>query len=170
MEQFKKITGYESYTIYKDGRIYSELSKRFIKGSYDFYGYKNIKLYKNEIPKAFKIHQLIAIAFIPNPDNKPNINHINGIKDDNRIENLEWCTQKENIQHAWNTGLNKTSNKVIKNIKEQGRKRYKLLIDIGTGIFYESAVEASMYYNYSHEHITNMIRGVRTNKTNLRYA
>jgi len=113
--EFKKIKEYESYTIYLDGRIYSDLSKRFINGHYDYYGYKNIQLYKNEIPKSFKIHQLIAKAFIPNPENKPNINHINGVKDDNRVENLEWCTQKENIQHAWDTGLNKTSNKVIEN-------------------------------------------------------
>ena len=67
-------------------------------------GYKRIKL-----PKKYKVdtlvHRLVAAAFIPNPDNLPCVNHINGIKDDNRIENLEWCTVSGNIHHAVKTGL-----------------------------------------------------------------
>lgn len=58
--------------------------------------------------KSYLVHRLIAIAFIDNPNNKKEVNHINGNKGDNRIENLEWCTRKENSQHAWDIGLNKS--------------------------------------------------------------
>lgn len=67
--------------------------------------YKNICLWKNKKKETFAVHRLVALHFIPNPDNKPFVNHKNGIKWDNRVENLEWCTTAENIQHAVDTGL-----------------------------------------------------------------
>jgi hypothetical protein len=68
-------------------------------------GYLQVRLSKNGSSKGKTIHSLIATAFITNVNSKPCVNHINGIKDDNRIENLEWVTHKENMQHAVKTGL-----------------------------------------------------------------
>lgn len=65
-------------------------------------GLRNIGWNRN---KSFSVHRIIAITFIPNPDNLPEVNHVNGIKDDNRVENLEWLTESKNTQHAWDTGL-----------------------------------------------------------------
>ena len=70
--------------------------------------YTKINLFKEGISKSFPIHRLVANAFVPNSFNKPFVNHINGIKNDNRAINLEWATQSENIQHAFDNGLCKT--------------------------------------------------------------
>lgn len=68
-------------------------------------GYETVGLTLNGKSKHTMVHRVIAIAFIPNPENKPCVNHINGIKTDNRIENLEWVTHAENTKHAVDTGL-----------------------------------------------------------------
>lgn len=60
-----------------------------------------VNLHNDSIQKKYSVHRLVAKAFIPNPENKPQINHINGLKHDNRIENLEWCTHSENMIHKY---------------------------------------------------------------------
>jgi hypothetical protein len=68
-------------------------------------GYQRVNLVKDSKVHYLRAHRLISEAFIPNPENKPHINHINGVRDDNRLENLEWVTHQENAQHAHDTGL-----------------------------------------------------------------
>lgn len=73
---------------------------------YNGRGYANITLIKNGNKFKTVIHRLVAKAFIPNPENKPEVNHINGNKANNNVDNLEWCTRTYNIQHAFKNGLN----------------------------------------------------------------
>ena len=68
------------------------------------HGYYHVYLRKGKIRKAYKVHRLVALAFIPNPNDYPFVNHKNFNRQDNRVENLEWCTSKQNIQHSWRAG------------------------------------------------------------------
>lgn len=87
-------------------------------------------------------HRIIAECFVPNPHNKPDINHINGIKTDNRAENLEWCTRSENVNHAYKTGLeqsvvgvdhhnSKLDNELVRYIRQSDKSSYKLAKELG---------------------------------------
>ena len=91
------IDGYENYKITKDGKVWSKRSKIFLKLTL-CNGYYFIHLRSNGKGKHISINRLVAQTFIPNPDNKPYVNHINCDKTDNRVENLEWVTQKENCK------------------------------------------------------------------------
>jgi len=121
----KDIKGYEGlYSVTEDGRVLShsrswmagrKLSTRttnkekFLTKSLTRSGYYTVGLTKKNKSRNRFLHRLFAQAFLPNPENKPCINHKNGIKLDNRIENLEWVTHTENTQHAFRTGLIKNS-------------------------------------------------------------
>ncbi|GAB4165880.1 MAG: hypothetical protein Tsb0033_27770 [Winogradskyella sp.] len=118
MNDWVDIIGHEGlYQINRLGKLRSvdryvkgRNGKRLIKGKEKnafktTNGYMHTTLYKNNKGKKHSIHRLLAVHFIPNPDSKPCVNHINGIKHDNRLENLEWVTISENHRHALELGL-----------------------------------------------------------------
>ena len=92
----KFIPGYESlYSAEDDGRIYSHNINNYLK-QYIWDGYLTVRLCKNNKHKNFKVHRLVALTYIPNPENKPQVDHINRIRTDNSVNNLRWATQSEN--------------------------------------------------------------------------
>ena len=90
-----EIQGYPNYLIYEDGRVYSKYKKDFMKPSVNR-GYCRVNLY-NTKRVTFQVHRLVALHYIPNPENKPEVDHINDNPSDNRKENLQWLTQQENL-------------------------------------------------------------------------
>lgn len=105
-EVWKDVVGYEYYYMVSNmGEIRRKGKITAMKHNAGKRGYKSIMLHLNSKPMRFYVHRLVAIAFLGNPENKKEVNHINGIKHDNRVENLEWVTQKENKKHAVKIGL-----------------------------------------------------------------
>ena len=115
LKDFVKINekGFEDYYISKDGRLvklYKNGNIKFINPRLDAYGYMRVSITDiNGKRKDRKMHRLMAQTFIPNPENKPTVNHKDGNKQNNSVENLEWATLSEQQIHAYGNGLNSNS-------------------------------------------------------------
>lgn len=99
----------KNYFIDIAGSIYSLKSKKFLKLNINQKGYLQVVIKG----KLYQPHRLVAKAFIPNPENKPQVNHKDGNKLNNHVSNLEWVTNQENQRHAWDTGLKTVTNKML---------------------------------------------------------
>ena len=155
----KVIKGFENYQITTDGRIFSIKTKKWLNPTFDKYGYLQVCIMNNK-PKSCRVHRLVALTYLNAVDGKNIINHKNGIKTDNRVENLEWVTVSENINHSWKSGL--SENIRIKNSK--------VVLDTQIGIFYESAKEASKSYKFAYSTLRAMLNGGLKNNTSLVYV
>jgi len=154
------VPGFEKYyDINIDGRVRSKQKKnvgRILTQRRDS-GYISVKLNRDCAYTTQYIHRLIALAFIDNPHSKPVVNHKNGIKTDNRIENLEWVTHQENSQHAYLLGLVKVAEK-------------KAVIDKCSGQRYVSIKAAALANGIPYETCKHYLSGRKSNPTCLQIA
>lgn len=135
-------------------------------------GYFSMSLCYNGKIKNHHFHRLKALKFIPNPENKKEVNHKNGIKTDNSFSNLEWVTPSENRLHAFATGLKlPTSGEGLKIIAKAASKCHsRAVIDTKTGIHYSSIKKAAEALGYCYIVLINRLQGKLKNNTNLIYA
>jgi hypothetical protein len=154
--RFKIINEYENYIIFENGSILNCITDRFlvINNGKDFY--RTVRLNKNGVAKTYKLHRLLAEAFRHKPFGSNYVNHIDGNKLNNHISNLEWCTHKENMQHARKIGL--TTYQEIHRISLLKSKQ-KPVLNINNGIFYDSIKEARLIYGFNNKKVpSNFIR------------
>jgi hypothetical protein len=126
------------------------------KDGYLFYPIRTIK------SNSFRAHRLVAMAFINNPQEKKEVNHKNGIKTDNRVENLEWATRSENQKHAFDNGLQKKMFGV-------NNPAHKKVIDIRNGVIYETAKAASIANGINYNTLKTILQKRRKAKHYLEY-
>lgn len=95
----KRIKGFEGYSITTDGKVWSDKHQYFLT-PYDNHGYKMVRLYNGSVYKDVYVHRLVAETYIPNPDNLPEVDHIDANKENNAMSNLQWMTKENNIKKA----------------------------------------------------------------------
>ena len=117
-----EIQNYSNYLIYPDGRVQNKKTKRILKPRLSKKGYLVINISKNNIKKHFSIHRLVAQHYITNPDNLPQVDHINRNRQDNRVCNLRWATASQNSN---NCGFNKSNTSGHKNIYRERNTRWR---------------------------------------------
>ena len=166
MEIWKAIDGTKGFIeVSNEGRVRSLLSgtPRIIKTSTDQKGYHRIRVTIERDKKGFKLHREVAKAFIPNLDNKPQVNHKDGNKNNNSVANLEWVTNKENTHHAIKNGL---WNSVYEASRKENERRKKPVIayringEFPCTRYYESISEAER--SIGSRHIVDVLKGRRT--------
>jgi hypothetical protein len=176
IEQWEDVVGYEDYYMVSSlGNIKSKNrivknsrgdSTRFIASTLlkqvNYMGYNCVCFcVAGKIKqKVVKVHRIVAESFILNYNSKPCVNHIDGNKLNNRLDNLEWVTYAENSQHALITGLRKGEN----------NSKSRIVLNIENGVFYNTIKEAANSISINYRTLINMLQNVSPNKTNLRYV
>lgn len=175
----------DRYTVFESGEIFGVHGKK-LKDRITQFGYSKVAIYSGGCCKGEFKHRIIAICFIPNPEQKPQVNHIDGNRLNNCVDNLEWVTNIENQRHSWASGKRSVSEKAMESCRRMGKnhgsttgyamgKRYgpanaaKKVINMSTGEIYVSASAAAKSIGVKPQTLRSWLTNSRTNKTQLTY-
>lgn len=156
ISQIKDFDGYyvdtegQVYSTRKNGGYHRNMTPLQLRKDKD--GYFEVGLYRNKKRYFRRVHRLVAEAFVPNPEHLPQINHIDGNKQNNHVSNLEWCTCSENMLHAFRV-LNKKPN-ITTNIPIRVTNKQN-----GTELYFNSIKDCAYYLHMSHEHLGRILAG-----------
>lgn len=149
----KQIDNYPNYDVYSDGRIYSHYCKRFLKPIKRKTGYLEVRLVNEDGVKDITVHKLVASAFCKKIDGECEVNHIDGNKENNSYENLEWVEHNKNLKHAYESGLRK------QDVSHRGVKATN--IETGVTLFFKSIYKAARSLKTSQGNICMCCQGKR---------
>ncbi len=153
-EIWSNILGYENYWVNQKGEVMGRTGK-ILKPAISKKGYLRLPFYTSDRVQTFSIHRLVALAFIPNPNNLPQVNHIDCNKQNNHVSNLEWCTDEENRIHKLANNLN---------ITQQGtnHKLHKINEQAVEDIYFGK--EKIAYYMNKYNISKSLVNGIRSGK------
>lgn len=158
METWKKINNNSNYLVSNTGRI-RRVGSNVDHSVRNSKGYLITDLYENGTRNTVRVHRLVAEHFVPNPSSKPEVNHIDGNKNNNDVSNLEWVTKKENCRHAWNTGLNRPSFSMLGKSNPNAGRNGKPFRIVETGEVFNTLKECEDAIGGNNRHINDCLRG-----------
>jgi hypothetical protein len=159
----------KKYKVLDDLSIFNTKTKKTLKPWLNSNGYYYVDVLINGVTTKKAVHRLIAEEFIPNPLNKKQVNHIDGNKLNNSLNNLEWSTCSENLKHAFDKGLKIIPEKQKKAASILGIKSRKQVVDYVNNNFYKSVKEASESIGVSRSYLSSMLSGTKKNVTTLSF-
>jgi len=146
---WENIAGYPNYQISDKGFVLNKNKMRILKGSFHIDGYPRVKISLDKVRKHFRVHRLVAEAFLDNPNDCKYVDHIDGDRTNNNVENLRWCSNAENQMNKVKSSKNTSGFKGVSLDRSSGK--WQVRIKVGgvnrSGGYYSNAIDAAKAYN-----------------------